>query len=71
VRTPIGKFSWVSVLLVAIVVGTIVTGMLVPGRTGTVIQVVGWIALAVGVIFEVGIRTTPIGDHRGNDRRPW
>lgn len=60
-----------SLFLVLIVVGTIVTGMLVPGRTGTVIQVVGWIALAIGVIFEVGIRTTPIGNYKGDDRRPY
>jgi hypothetical protein len=70
-RTPIGRISRVSLLLMLVVVATIVTGMLVPGRTGTVIQVVGWIALAVGVTFEIGIRTTPIGNYRGDDRRPY
>jgi len=70
-RTPIGKISWVSLLLVLIVVATIVTGMLVPGRTGTIIQVVGWLAFAGGVIFEIGLRTTPIGNYHGDDRRPY
>jgi hypothetical protein len=71
VRTPIGRIRRISLLLVLTVLGTIATGMLVPGHAGTVIQVVGWIALAIGLILEVGIRTTPVGKHDGNDRRPW
>jgi membrane-bound ClpP family serine protease len=69
--TPFGKISWISVVLVLLVVATIVTGMIVPGRTGTIIQVVGWVAFVIGVILEVGIRTTPIGDYKGDDRRPY
>jgi hypothetical protein len=68
-RTPFGKISWVSVVLVLLIVATIVTGMIVPGRTGTIIQVVGWIALVVVVLLEIGSRTTPIGYFDNNDRR--
>jgi hypothetical protein len=68
-RTPFGRISWVSVVLVLLVVATIVTGMIVPGRTGTIIQVVGWIALVVVVLLEIGVRTTPIGYFDNNDRR--
>lgn len=68
-RTPFGKISWVSVLLVLLVVATIVTGMIVPGRTGTIIQVVGWIGVVIVGLLEVGVRTTPIGNLENNDRR--
>jgi membrane-bound ClpP family serine protease len=68
-RTPIGRISWASLLLVLVVVALIVTGMIVPGRTGTIIQVVGWIAFVAGVLLEVGVRTTPIGRFDGNDHR--
>jgi hypothetical protein len=70
VGSLLGRINRISLFLVLIVVATIVTGMLVPGRTGTVIQVVGWVALAVGIIFEVGLRTTPLGNYDGNDRQP-
>lgn len=69
VPTPSGKISWVSVVLVLLVVATIVTGMIVPGRTGTIIQVVGWIAVVILVLLEIGVRTTPIGYFDNNDRR--
>jgi hypothetical protein len=70
-RTPIGRFSRVSLFLLLIVVAVIATGTIVPGRTGTIIQAVGWVALAVGIILEVGIRSTPPGEYDGNDRRPY
>jgi phage-related holin len=68
-RTPFGKIRWASVLLVLLVVATIVTGMIVPGRTGTIIQVVGWVGVVIVVLLEVGARTTPIGYFDNNDRR--
>lgn len=67
--TPFGKVSWISVSLVLAIVATIVTGMIVPGRTGTIIQVAGWIAVVVVVLLAVGVRTTPIGYFDNNDRR--
>lgn len=70
-RTPFGRVSWLSILLLVAIAAMIVTGMLVPGRTGNLIQVGGWIALAVVVIWEVGIRSTPTGDYKGDDRRPY
>ncbi|MGN6258419.1 MAG: hypothetical protein ACTHN3_11820 [Solirubrobacterales bacterium] len=68
-RSPFGKISWASVLLVLAIVTTIVTGMIVPGRTGIIIQVVGWIGVVIVVLLEVGVRTTPIGNFDNNDRR--
>lgn len=68
-RTPIGKISKLSLLLLALVVGAIVAGLLVPGNAGTVIQVVGWIGLVVIVIMEVGFLIVPKHDYKGDDRR--
>ena len=67
-RTPIGRISRVSLFLVFVVVATIVTGMIWPGHTGVVIESVGWAVLALGIIFEVGFRTTPMANLRGEDR---
>ena len=53
------------------IVATIVIGMLLPGRTGTLVQVAGWIALAVVIVLEVGIRSVPPDDFDGDDRRPY
>jgi len=54
VRTPIGKISWPSVVLVGVVLAVIVTGLLLPGRTGDLIAAGGLIAFAGIVIFELG-----------------
>jgi hypothetical protein len=66
VKSPIGKISWVSLCLVAVVLATIVVGILVPGRTGTVILVVGLFALGLGVIFEVGLGTVGLRNRNFN-----
>jgi 4-hydroxybenzoate polyprenyltransferase len=69
-RTPIGKVSKLSLLLLAAVAGAIVAGLLMPGNTGTVIQAVGWLALAGIIIMEVGFLIVPKHDYEGDDRRP-
>lgn len=69
-RTPIGKISKLSLLLLAVVVGAIVAGLLIPGTTGTVIEAAGWFALAVIIIMEVGFLIVPKHDYKGDDRRP-
>ncbi|HYC80295.1 MAG TPA: hypothetical protein VEB65_00835 [Solirubrobacterales bacterium] len=71
VRTPIGKVSWISIVVVLALLGAVVAGLIVPGRTGEIIEVVAWFAVAVVVALEIGLRMLPIGDHDGNDRRPW
>ena len=71
-RTPFGRVSRGSLVLILAIAATIVTGMLLPGEAGTIVQVAGWIALAVFLILEIGIRTTPTPDNfEGDDRRPW
>ncbi len=71
-RTPIGKVGRGSLALLLVIVATIVTGLILPGRTGTVVEVAGWIALAVLIILEVGIRSTSTpANWNGNDRRPY
>ena len=70
-RSPFGKISWRGVVLLLAIAATIVTGMLLPGRTGVIVQVVGWVAFAILVILEVGIRSIPPDDFDGNDRRPY
>lgn len=71
-RTPLGRISRGSVALVLAIALTIVTGMVLPGKVGTIVQVAGWIALAIFLILEIGIRTTPTPDNfEGDDRRPW
>jgi len=71
VRTPIGKVSWISILVVAAILAAIVVGLVVPGRTGEIIEIAAWFAVAVVVALEIGLRKLPIGDFDGNDRRPW
>ena len=46
--------------------------MIWPGRTGAIIETVGWVALAACIIFEVGILQSASRnrDYDGNDRRP-
>jgi len=68
-RTPLGRVRPVLLVLVGILVAAIIVGLIVPGRTGTIIEAAAWIVLAVGIILEVGIRTTPLGRINGNDRR--
>ena len=70
-RSPFGKISRASLILLLAIVATIVIGMLLPGRTGTLVQVAGWIALAVVIVLEVGIRSVPPDDFDGDDRRPY
>jgi len=69
-RTPFGKISWSSVVLVVVVLAVIVTGLIVPGRTGDLIAAGGLITFAGIVIFEVGFLWST---HRGtrNDRTPF
>jgi hypothetical protein len=71
-RTPIGRFSRFSVVLIVLVVATIVAGMIVPGRTGTLIQAVGWLALALCIIsVAVGVLRSRLPDeYEGEYRRP-
>ena len=70
-HTPFGRIAWSSLILVLTIVATIVVGMLLPGRTGTIVQVVGWVALSVLVILEVGIRSIRPDEFEGDDRRPY
>lgn len=71
VRTPIGKVSCISIVIVLAILAAIIVGLIVPGRTGEIIEIVAWFAVAVVVAFEIGLRKLPIGEHDGNDRRPW
>jgi hypothetical protein len=71
-RTSIGRIRRGSLALILVIAATIVTGMLLPGHTGTVVEVAGWIALAIFLILEIGIRTTPTpSNFEGDDRRPY
>lgn len=63
-RTPIGRISWVSVVLVVLVFATIAAGFIVPGRTGAIILVVGLVALGAGVYFEVALGTVGMWRNR-------
>lgn len=71
VRTPIGRVHWLSIVVVLALIGAVAAGLIVPGRTGDWIEVGAWIAIAIVVFLEVGLRTLPPGDHDGNDRRPY
>ncbi|HEY2717118.1 MAG TPA: hypothetical protein VGI73_12935 [Solirubrobacterales bacterium] len=59
-----------SLLVLTILVAAIAAGLIVPGRTGTLIEVGAWIGVAVLVLLEVGLRTTPLlGNRYGDERR--
>jgi hypothetical protein len=62
--TPFGKISWPSVVLILAVAAVIVTGLIVPGRTGDLIATAGLIAFAVIVIIEVGFMWSAHRDSR-------
>lgn len=68
-RTPIGRISRGSLILLLLIAAAIVIGLIIPGTAGTVIQVAGWIALAILLILEIGVRTTPTDNYDGDDRR--
>lgn len=69
-RTPIGKVSKLSLLLLAVIVAAIVAGLIVPGGTGTTIEVAAWLAVVAVVLIEIGLRTTPMfGNYYGDERR--
>ena len=70
-RTPFGKVSKLSVLVLLLIVAAIVAGLIVPGRTGTIIEVVGWLAFVALALLEFGERgTTPfLGNRIGDERR--
>jgi len=71
-RTPIGKVACGSLVLLLLIIAAIITGLILPGRTGTIVQVVGWVALAILIILEVGIRSTSTPTNwNGDDRRPY
>ncbi|MGN6216782.1 MAG: hypothetical protein ACTHN7_07480 [Solirubrobacterales bacterium] len=69
--SPFGKISWRGLVLLVAIAAAIVVGMLLPGRTGVIVQVAGWVAFAILVILEVGIRSLPPDDFDGDDRRPY
>jgi hypothetical protein len=70
VKTPIGRVKKVSLLLVAVLLAAVVAGLVVPGRTGVDIEIYAWIAIAIVVFLEVGLRATPLlGQLFGDERR--
>jgi hypothetical protein len=71
VPTPLGRVSPISIVVVLALLGAVAAGLIVPGRTGTVIEIAAWFAIAIVVALEIGLRTLPPGDHDGNDRRPY
>lgn len=71
-KTPYGRVSRKALILIVSIAASIIAGILIPGHTGAVLQVAGWIALAIFLILEIGIRTTPTPNNfNGDDRRPW
>jgi hypothetical protein len=62
--TPFGKNSWPSVVLILVVAAVIVTGLIVPGRTGDLIAAGGLFAFAAIVIMEVGFMWSAHRDRR-------
>ncbi len=60
-----GPRTW---FLLALFATGIVVGLIVPDGTGTTIEACSWAALAISIILQVGIRSTPTDDTRGEDR---
>jgi hypothetical protein len=58
-----------SLLLIFAILGAIVAGLIVPGNTGTTIEVVAWIALFVLVFIEVAPGTVGLRTRFSRDRR--
>jgi hypothetical protein len=62
-----------TLVVLGLIAAVIVTGMIWPGRTGTLIQAGGWIALAGCLILEFRFLWSAEAnrDYEGNDRRPY
>ncbi|HET7417328.1 MAG TPA: hypothetical protein VFJ61_06865 [Solirubrobacterales bacterium] len=60
-----GRISWWSVALILVVLTVIVTGLVLPGRTGDLIAAGGLIAFGAIVIFEIGFLWSAHEDQRG------
>jgi hypothetical protein len=69
-RTPIGKINLLSILFVLVVFGAVAAGLIIPGRTGEVIEVIAWIVIALAVALELGLRRR-WGAKDPNERLPW
>jgi hypothetical protein len=67
-RTPFGRVRLVSVLLILAILGAIVAGLIVPGNTGTTIEVVAWFAFFALVLIEVGPGTVGLRTRYARDR---
>jgi len=52
--SPFGRISWPSVTLILLILAVIVTGLVLPGRTGNLVAAGGLIAFGVVVLLEVG-----------------
>ncbi len=68
-RTPFGRVSRASLPLLLAILGAIVAGLIVPGNTGTTIEVVAWFALFALVLIEVGPGTVGTRTRFSRDRR--
>lgn len=68
-RTPFGRISLASLLLLLAIFGAIIAGLIVPGSTGTTIEVVAWCVLFALVLIEVGLGTTVARTRFSRDRR--
>jgi hypothetical protein len=68
-RTPFGKVSLASLLLVFAILGAMIAGLIVPGNTGTTIEVVAWFAFFAVVLIEVGPGTVGLRTRYFRDRK--
>jgi hypothetical protein len=68
-RTPFGRVSKPSVILLAVLLLAVVAGLVTPGGTGDTIEIAAWVAIVVLLLLEVGVRTTPqVGNYYGDER---
>jgi hypothetical protein len=70
VRSRFGRIGRLTILLALVVACLIVTGLIVPGGTGTIVEAVGWGALALLILAKIGLIVSPFGNYFPNDRRP-
>jgi hypothetical protein len=70
-RTPFGRIGRFTVGLALLAACVIVTGLIVPGRTGTIIEAVGWGVVAIAIFLKIGIQTTTPRPKGGGDPYSW
>jgi hypothetical protein len=67
--TRFGRISRFPIFFLIAAVIAVVTGLIIPGHAGDVVETVSWAIIAFAIVLRIGFRTTPRG-YKGEGPRP-